>query len=183
MVCNARKTNKNFIILEVIVVNENNRLKTLKIIYLFTPEYEKEFWKFPSLNSLWQKISSAVISVLFLDKPISKTNIMTEIARVCSLVIKNSVQVVGNFLNKCSEGHSREKLTVSQLEQTVCAFYRKEGFITAFKRACQFRRLVWHMQQLLKQRSHVILSDTVPLIPFTNFPVQSLRGWSEKFSA
>ena len=34
---------------------------------LFISEYEKELWKFTSLNSRWQKISSAVISVLFLD--------------------------------------------------------------------------------------------------------------------
>jgi hypothetical protein len=42
-----------FIILEVIVVNESNGLRVLKVMnLLFVPEYEMEFFKFQSLNSL-----------------------------------------------------------------------------------------------------------------------------------
>ena len=47
---------------------------------LFLPKYEKEIRKFTSLNSLWHEISSAVISVLFLDTAYFKTNSMTEIS-------------------------------------------------------------------------------------------------------
>jgi len=47
---------------------------------------------------------------------------MTEKARICSLVIKNSVQVVGNFLNKCSEEHnqSREASGLSARTDSLC---------------------------------------------------------------
>jgi hypothetical protein len=119
------------------------------------------------------------VALLFLSyfwiRHISITNIMTEIKTVCSLVIKNSLQVVGNFLSKCSEEHSQSREANSLSARTDSLWLiENEDSLPLLREPINSDGCCDMCNNFWNRKTHMILPDTVPLIPLMNFPVQSV---------